>query len=451
MKRMITMYAVFLVLLAPTILLSPSTSSAENAESVNFVGTIDNSWSDTAGANLGYGYGYGAVRAMISPPEVHAAGAMWRVHGSGQWREPHQIHSLRPGRHTIEFKSILNWNKPDNQQVFVHQGLVSTVSGLYTIPQGLRVMLDPPQALQAGAAWRKVGTQTWRSHGFMERLAPGTHEIEFKSIDDWRKPPNRQLCVLRNQMNTFFGVYTIPQGLRMMIHPAQARQAGAWRKAGTQTWRPHGFMERLAPGVHEIEFKSIDGWRRLPNRSIVVLSNQMTTAHALYSPVNSISLPRTGQASSHRPGDDGDLKTGVAWPTPRFTDNRNGTVTDNLTNLVWLKNADCFGKKNWTDAVTEARHLENGRCGLRDGSRAGDWWLPNVVQIQSLINWGAADPPNWLLTQGFVNVRSSDHYWSGTTEARLPSAAWAPSLYGYMRNVAKIENEFHVWPVRNSN
>ena len=31
-------------------------------------------------------------------------------------------------------------------------------------------------------------------------------------------------------------------------------------------------------------------------------------------------------------------------PSPRFTDNNDGTVTDNLTGLVWLKNANLFGE-----------------------------------------------------------------------------------------------------------
>ena len=47
-------------------------------------------------------------------------------------------------------------------------------------------------------------------------------------------------------------------------------------------------------------------------------------------------------------GSDGDLQKGVAWPNPRFTDNANGTVTDNLTGLIWLKNANCFGRPVWT-------------------------------------------------------------------------------------------------------
>ena len=56
-------------------------------------------------------------------------------------------------------------------------------------------------------------------------------------------------------------------------------------------------------------------------------------------------VPKSGQTSSNATGDDGDLQRGVAWPDPRFTDNGDGTVTDNLTGLIWLKNANCFGTR----------------------------------------------------------------------------------------------------------
>ena len=46
-------------------------------------------------------------------------------------------------------------------------------------------------------------------------------------------------------------------------------------------------------------------------------------------------VEKTGQITSYSTtgGEDGDLKKGVAWPSPRFTDKGNGTVTDNLTKL----------------------------------------------------------------------------------------------------------------------
>ena len=54
-------------------------------------------------------------------------------------------------------------------------------------------------------------------------------------------------------------------------------------------------------------------------------------------------VPKTGQTTSYATGDDGDLERGAALVTPRFTDNLDGTVTDNQTGLIWLKDANCFG------------------------------------------------------------------------------------------------------------
>ena len=46
---------------------------------------------------------------------------------------------------------------------------------------------------------------------------------------------------------------------------------------------------------------------------------------------------KTGQMTSYTEGDDGDLERGVTLANPRFTDYSDGTVTDNLTDLIWLK------------------------------------------------------------------------------------------------------------------
>ena len=59
-------------------------------------------------------------------------------------------------------------------------------------------------------------------------------------------------------------------------------------------------------------------------------------------------IAKTGQTTSYATGDDGDLQNGVALPAwyPRFTDNGDGTVTDNLTGLMWAKNANMAGHHN---------------------------------------------------------------------------------------------------------
>ena len=157
-------------------------------------------------------------------------------------------------------------------------------------------------------------------------------------------------------------------------------------------------------------------------------------------------IPKTGQTTSYGTRDDGDLQKGVAWPDPRFTDNSDGTVTDNLTGLIWLKNANCFGQQTWANALTSANNLDSGSCGLSDGSIAGNWRLPNVRELYSLIDFSHYNP---ALPSGhpFTGVQSS-FYWSSTTFASFTDNAWIVNLNnGSVYNGNKTYTNY-VWPVR---
>ncbi len=162
---------------------------------------------------------------------------------------------------------------------------------------------------------------------------------------------------------------------------------------------------------------------------------------ALLAPVE-----KTGQTTSYATGDDGDRGKGAAWPVPRFMDNDNGTVTDNLTGLIWLHNAKCLGAVTWSQALTVCNALNDGECGLTDGSSEGDWRLPNVKELQSLIDFGNYDP---ALPSGhpFSGVRSN-YCWSSTTFADCPDFAWSVNLNNGAVSFGNKSGSFYVWPVR---
>ena len=179
----------------------------------------------------------------------------------------------------------------------------------------------------------------------------------------------------------------------------------------------------------------------------------LVSAHSVGAPVE-----KTGQTTYYELGDDGDLEKGVVWPNPRFTDNEDGTVTDNLTGLIWLKNANCFDKRFWSDALSDCNGLASGSCGLTDGSGAGDWRLPNIKELQSLIDYGfclpalsdTAGTSRWSDDDPFTNVLSQA-YWSSTTRASISAYAWYLwTLNGIISDSPKGE-KYYVWPVRGGN
>ena len=179
-------------------------------------------------------------------------------------------------------------------------------------------------------------------------------------------------------------------------------------------------------------------------------------------------VPKTGQTicydasgstiNCEDTGQDGDLEKGVTWPNPRFTDNTDGTVTDTLTGLIWLKDAACMGSGTWSDALTQVGSLNSGanfHCGNYTAGTFSDWRLPNVREMQSLVHYGFFNPAvpdtagtgQWLEGDPFTGVQSS-FYWSSTTFANYSDVAWRVNLYYGRVDDGGKAGTFYVWPVR---
>ena len=166
-----------------------------------------------------------------------------------------------------------------------------------------------------------------------------------------------------------------------------------------------------------------------------------------------VDLPKTGQTTSYYPGDDGDIKVGISWPEPRFTDNGDGTVTDNLTGLMWLKDANCFGLTKWQNALDTIVdfNADPSTYSCQDYSASyTDWRIPNKKEFHSLTDFSQYNPS---LPSGhpFANVQIDyrhDYYWSSTTYASNTSNAWIVDMWdGIIDNTNKTYINY-VWPVR---
>ena len=166
--------------------------------------------------------------------------------------------------------------------------------------------------------------------------------------------------------------------------------------------------------------------------------------------------PATGQLISYASGDDGFKRTGVAWPETRFSDNHDGTVTDNLTGLIWLQDAGCFNQSPWSSALADANQLASGACGLSDGSTAGQWRMPNVNELESVVDVSASNPAI-SIGNPFKNL-SGTIYWTSTSyfggQAGSP-LAWAIRMSDgryvndFVNNVKTTANN-SVWAVKGS-
>ncbi len=162
-------------------------------------------------------------------------------------------------------------------------------------------------------------------------------------------------------------------------------------------------------------------------------------------------LPATGQRTCYDArgqripcsgtGQDGELRTGVPWPEPRF-EVQGEVVRDRVTGLYWTRRADLApGLTTWEEAFSVIAELNRRACG-----GFSDWRLPNINELESLVD-AEHHSPALPRDHPFEAVR--EFYWSSTTSFYDPLWAWALYLAkGAVGIGLKHGRHFHVWAVR---
>jgi len=118
-----------------------------------------------------------------------------------------------------------------------------------------------------------------------------------------------------------------------------------------------------------------------------------------------------------------------------FTDNGDGTISDNLTGLMWMKVSDAARIRD-----EEVRNWENesgvnvaARHNLASFAGHNDWRPPTHDEMKTLVHNGAVSPTTYSpfdtdcapgCTSTSCNCKQADTYWSPSTYHVRPSAAW---------------------------
>jgi hypothetical protein len=184
-------------------------------------------------------------------------------------------------------------------------------------------------------------------------------------------------------------------------------------------------------------------------------------------------FPASGQVTAYGAGSDGDLESGG---TLSYTDNGDGTITDNNTGLMWEKKSDTGSFHGNDQSYTWCVDVGNNGCDTNnmDGTIATtflanlngsffagytDWRIPNVKELESIANYEgfspAVDPAfhHSATCAGCTNstptacsCTTSLPYWSSTN--RDLSTAWTVNFLDGTVSATNKSGFFSARPVR---
>lgn len=120
-------------------------------------------------------------------------------------------------------------------------------------------------------------------------------------------------------------------------------------------------------------------------------------------------LPNTGQTQSYTTtfGEDHDYQPAATQMS--YTDNGDGTITDNITSLMWQQDGN-YPFNGFTTGGTWEQAL--GYCENLVYAGYSDWRLPNRRELFSIVDFGTTNDPSINKTY-FSNTQYI--YWTSTT------------------------------------
>jgi len=139
-------------------------------------------------------------------------------------------------------------------------------------------------------------------------------------------------------------------------------------------------------------------------------------------------------------GDDSTYQPAVS--SPSYTNNSDGTTTDNVTGLMWARGASIISY-TWATALSSCTTTMNSGSGYANYT---DWRLPNALELLSIADYGVASGP-YINNTDFPGTMAN-YYWTSTTYVPDPKSAIG---VGFSSGVSVYDvktNSFYVRCVR---
>jgi hypothetical protein len=163
----------------------------------------------------------GSIMVTIEPQGAVDDGAQWQVLPSGEvdWLGPfdsgHTENDLKVGACTVQFLppglNPQRWNAPPDQNVVIKKDEVALGVGVYVPAGALTVDINPPAAVDDGAAWQVIGhdgPDDWRDSGDVAQNVPaGEQFVNFRDVNGWEAPGILPVTVVFDELTQAEGYY----------------------------------------------------------------------------------------------------------------------------------------------------------------------------------------------------------------------------------------------------
>ena len=220
-----------------------------------------------------------------------------------------------------------------------------------------------------------------------------------------------------------------------------------WKKAEVPG---RGEFFRVYLGKYKTEAEALEAWEKLKEEGAVSYRGIHEFSETIEPKRVDIQPKKTASVGKNT------VQTFVpGHKKDRFVDNQDGTITDTMTSLMWIKNGwrlDFVSAAQWPDAVKKCEKFRHGGY--------TDWRLPTIEEWKSLLDT-KKQCPALVEPNPFENIIVHMPYWSETefvygkeytcSKTACPIHAYTVLLYFGKVNHQNKKKRAFILPVRSIN